>query len=232
MLYRIGIENNNDGFRTVAWVLEHPGCFAYGRNANEAIHHLPNAIFEYAAWAGARGANWIAPEEIEIGIEETFECYRIDQTTFERVETGGYIVESFFLHDWKPLTRSEIERALQILSWSRDDLLGMVSQLDPEKLAATYLGERWSIEGILRHIGGAEWWYMERLGYAFSQDNLPKTPRERLERVRISLVELLPQLEGVKQVVGQDGELWSPRKMLRRTVWHERDHIEHIRKLI
>lgn len=108
----------------------------------------------------------------------------------------------------------------------------MVSQLDPEKLAATYPGERWSIEGILRHIGGAEWWYMERLGYAFPQDNLPKTPRERLERVRISLVELLPQLEGVKQVVGQDGELWSPRKMLRRTVWHERDHIEHIRKLI
>jgi len=36
----------------------------------------------------------------------------------------------------------------------------------------------------------------------------------------------------VNQVVGLDGEFWSPRKLLRRTVWHERDHVDHIRKLI
>jgi hypothetical protein len=33
-------------------------------------------------------------------------------------------------------------------------------------------------------------------------------------------------------VVGQDGELWSPRKLLRRALWHEMDHIKHIQKLI
>ncbi len=37
---------------------------------------------------------------------------------------------------------------------------------------------------------------------------------------------------GVNQVAGLDGELWSPRKVLRRTLWHERDHTGHIRKLI
>lgn len=100
MLYRIGVENRNDGFRTAAWGLAHPGCFAYDRNLNEAIHFLP------------------------------------------------------------------------------------------------------------------------------------KTPREWLERVRISLVELLPQPEAVKQAGGQDGELWSLCKMLRRAVWHERGLIEYIRKLI
>jgi hypothetical protein len=36
----------------------------------------------------------------------------------------------------------------------------------------------------------------------------------------------------VKQVVGTDGEIWSPRKVLRRALWHERDHVEHIKKLI
>ncbi len=35
MLLRVGIENNNDG-RTIAWALEHPGCFAYGQDAAEA----------------------------------------------------------------------------------------------------------------------------------------------------------------------------------------------------
>jgi hypothetical protein len=27
------------------------------------------------------------------------------------------------------------------------------------------------------------------------------------------------------------GELWSPRKLLRRAIWHERDHTEHILKI-
>jgi hypothetical protein len=142
------------------------------------------------------------------------------------------MVESFFLYDWKPLTQPEIERALKVLSWSRDDLLTTIGGLDIDKLAATYPGERWSIDGILRHVGGAEWWYMERLGLIFPENELPKASRERLNKVRAALVELLPQLVDVNQVVGLDGELWSPRKMLRRAVWHERDHVKHVRKLI
>jgi hypothetical protein len=34
------------------------------------------------------------------------------------------------------------------------------------------------------------------------------------------------------RVVGKEGELWSPRKVVRRMLWHERDHIEHIQKLL
>jgi len=49
--------------------------------------------------------------------------------------------------------------------------------------------------------------------------------------VRARLLEVLPSLVGVEQVVGRRGELWSPRKLLRRALWHERDHAEHIRKL-
>lgn len=29
---------------------------------------------------------------------------------------------------------------------------------------------------------------------------------------------------------GVEGEFWSPRKLLRRAVWHARDHTAHIRK--
>ncbi len=31
MISLIGIGNNNEGFRSIAWALEHPGCFAYGK---------------------------------------------------------------------------------------------------------------------------------------------------------------------------------------------------------
>ena len=74
-----------------------------------------------------------------------------------------------------------------MLTWSRDDLLKSVQGLTLEKLEATYPGERWSINGILGHVGGAEWWYLERLGLAFPREQLPEEPIARLEKVRKQL---------------------------------------------
>jgi hypothetical protein len=50
--------------------------------------------------------------------------------------------------------------------------------------------------------------------------------------VRTRLAEALPNLEGMSKVVGKDGEFWSPRKVVRRALWHERDHTFHILKLL
>jgi hypothetical protein len=41
-----------------------------------------------------------------------------------------------------------------------------------------------------------------------------------------------PAKIGSKQAARVYGEFWSPRKMLRRAVWHERDHTFHTNKLI
>ncbi len=119
-----------------------------------------------------------------------------------------------------------------MLLWSRDDLQKTIRGLSQEKLTATYPGERWSINGILSHLGGAEWWYLSRLGLAFPREQVPEEPLPRLEKVRQQLNLALRKLEGVKHVVGVDGEFWSPRKILRRALWHERDHTEHIHKLL
>lgn len=233
MIFRIGIENNNDD-RSIAWALDHPGCFAYGRDSKEAQMNFPQAAREYAAWIASHGDSWL-DDEVKSVVEETFDAYFIDPS-FERAEPGRdtYMVESFFLHDWKPLVPHEIERALKLLAWSREDLLGLIQGLGPQKLRRTYPGERWDINGILKHIGGAEWWYQERIGYPFPEreDEVPADPFERLAVVREHLTSLLPRLDGVNKVVGLDGEIWSPRKVLRRALWHERDHTEHIRKLL
>ncbi len=231
MIFRVGIENNNEG-RSVSWALEHPGCFAYGPNANAAEENLSRAIQAYATWIlKHEPRTWLNFEEVEIHVEETWDVYLVNDE-FDKVEKDGYSVDSFFRHDWKPLTAVEIQRALKMLAWSRAELLKTVEGLSDEKLNQTYLGERWSINGILGHIGGAEWWYLERLGLAFPRQEVPEEPFTRLEKVRALLKATLPTLEGSKQVVGVDGEIWSSRKLLRRALWHERDHIEHIRKLL
>ncbi len=231
MIFRVGIENNNEGIRSIAWALNHPGCFAYGKDADEALANLPEAIRAYSAWLAEHGATWMEDDNVELKLEEQFTCYNINESLERDERSDFYTVESWFQHDWKPLASADIEHALKLLTWSREDLINTVKGLSDEKLEQKYPNERWSINGILNHVGGAEWWYIERLGLAFPREDLPKHPMARLEKVRAHLNEILPTLEGSKQVVGVDGEFWSPRKMLRRAIWHEKDHTEHIGKL-
>lgn len=233
MQIRVGIENNVEG-RSMAWALDHPGCFSYGRNADEALSNLPDAIFDYFTWIDNRRGEerdlYSPLGQLELSIEDSWDVYIIDEN-YEQV-AEGYEVNAWFRRDWKPLSVDDIEAGMQILSWSRDDLLAIVESLTQEQMAQKLPGERWDIFGILRHIGGAEWWYLDRLGLAFPQVELPKTPFERLERSRAHLQKVLPSLVGKVNVVGIDGEFWSPRKLLRRAAWHERDHIQHISQLM
>jgi uncharacterized damage-inducible protein DinB len=231
MFYRFGIENNVEG-RSMAWDLENPGCYGYGLCADHALAAMPEAITRYSEWIASRneGVAWVDAVDIELVLEDTWDVYTIDEH-FDLAEQG-YEVNAWFRHDWKPLAADEIERALKILAWSRDDLLGAVWGLTVEQMTLKLPGERWSIDGILKHVAGAEWWYLDRLGLAFPKEDLSATTMERLEKVRAHLAEILLSLAGSRQISGIDGEFWSPRKLLRRSAWHERDHVDHIHQLL
>jgi hypothetical protein len=232
MRFRIGIENNNERFRSIAWMLEHPGCYAYGGNEQEAIANSVKAIREYAEWINRHEPSWIPLDgNFESHVDQVWIDYTINEE-FNRVEKDGYDVEPFFEHDWKPLTAIDIEHGLKLLEWSHAGLLAVLENLTPEQWTYKKDGERWDIAGIVNHTGGAEWWYLDRLGLAFPRVDVPKAPLERIEKVRNLMNEILPTLKDINQVVGVDGEFWSPRKVLRRALWHERDHTEHIRKLL
>ncbi len=234
MIFQVGIENNKEG-RSVAWALEHPGCFAYGMNGDGAASNLESALNTYAGWIlHHETKTWLSfgQDEIDIVVNGTWDDYFINDDYDKVSEADGYSVEAFFPYDWKPLTATDILRGLKLLEWSRNDLLKIVEGLSEQKLNATYPTERWSINGILGHVGRAEYWYMECLGLAFPLSELPEDPRARLWKVRDHFYTVLKNLEGVKKVVGVNGEFWSPRKILRRAGWHERDHIDHIRKLL
>ena len=230
MLFRIGMENNVEG-RSLAWVLGHPGCFAYGRDSAVALQAVPAAIHDYIAWIGGYiDEGWLEPGEIEVHLDETFDVHSINEDY--ELEEGGYEINAWFRHDWKPLAADDIAHGLHLLTMSRMELMQLVEDLTPFQIEEKRPGERWSIAGILGHIGGAEWWYMDRLGLAYPRKEVPGDPYERLVAIRTHLIKTLPPLVESRQVVGIDGEFWSPRKLLRRAVWHERDHTEHIRKLL
>lgn len=230
MAFIIGVENNFEG-RSMAWALEHPGCYAYGPNEEAALSAMPDALLNYQDWIASRnaGQSWLETGDFAFYLADSWTVYTINQD-FDLAE-DGYEVGAWFRHDWKPLTERDVQRVLMLLAWSRADLLDAVAGLGAQELKADHPGERWNIGGILKHVGGAEWWYLDRLGLAFPREQVPEEPFERLEMVREALVKALPGLTGLNQVVGISGEFWSPRKLLRRAIWHERDHTYHIHKL-
>jgi hypothetical protein len=232
MLIKIGLENDFEG-RSLAWLLDFPGCFAYGPDETTALMSVPRRLLEYRDWIGRRTADsWLADlGDFDMRLVETFHCYTIDENYNDAEE--GYDVGAWFRHDWKPLSVIETRRAAQMLEWSRQDLMQIINGLSREEMEKNYEGERWSVLGILSHVAGAEWWYMDRLNLSgMTRAQLPRVPFERLELVRNKMLAVLPELAGEEKVVGVQGELWSPRKILRRALWHERDHIEHILKLL
>jgi hypothetical protein len=230
MNFPIGMESGDEN-RSIAWFLGHPGCFAYGPGPADAFQAAGDALKEYNQWIlkHNEGQSWINLDDSHPFVDENWDVYCVNES-YERVEQG-YSVNAWFVDDWKPLTDEEVERGLKLLSWSRADLLATISELNAEVMSRKHPNERWDIHGILRHVANAEWWYLDRLGLAFPRTVLHSDTQERLEKVRSVLVEVLPQLSGKVMVQGIEAEIWSPRKLLRRAVWHERDHTEHIHKL-
>lgn len=230
MSLRIGIENGNEG-RTITWALDYPGCFSYGEETRDALKALPTAVQAYNTWLNQHD---LEKHTIPLGestqIAETWQVYHIDEQY--TVSRQGYEVNAWFQDDWRPLTDVDIDLGIALLHASRADLLFTVSSLSAEILDKEFPGELLTIAGILNHVGKAEWWYLDRLGLAGPQHELPDMPVELLRIVRQRLLSQLPLLLGSTQVVGIDGEFWSPRKVLRRAVWHERDHTFHIRKIL
>jgi len=228
----VGLEDDADN-RPLAWALEYPGCFASGNDPSEAVIRMAPSFLAYKAWIGSHTReNWLEGiQAVDVSLAEVWQVYRIDPD-YNTSPAGDYEVNAWFRHDWKPLTRIDVRRGLQLLSFARADLLETVHGLTDDILDRTYPNERWSIRGVLRHIANAEWWYLDRLGQAAGvRGNLPEDIFLRLEAVRTQLIKTLPEWEGVEKVTGVQGEIWSPRKVLRRSIWHELDHIEHIKKL-
>lgn len=232
MIIRIGLENNFE-HRSLAWALDLPGCFAYGGSGSEALAGMPRAVLGYKAWLESHTPeSWIADlGDFDIRLVETFEDYTIDGN-FELAESG-YEVDAFFRHDWKPLRKTDIERGMQLLKWTRVDLMELVSAIPSDRFDLELPGEKWSLRGVLGHVARSEFWYLSRLDLASGRrEDLPSDVFESLPFVRAQLDAILPTLEDCSLVTGKSGEFWSPRKLLRVAIWHELDHTNHILKML
>lgn len=205
----------------VAHVPDLPGCFATQKDRDSAIKAVPAAVDSYVAWCQSHGLR-ISGLSGPMIVSEVIRAWDYEEDNE---------VNAFFASDRPPLLPEELSEWERLLTIARVDLMASVENVDPEDMARTFPGERWPIAGVLRHVANAELWYLDRLGLALPQAELPSDSKERLEKVRRHLLASLPALSSRTGVVALSGELWSARKVLRRALWHERDHTVHIHKL-
>ncbi len=222
MLYHLGVEDIEPD-HWVAWVFELPGCFASGQAQEDAIGTAPASIVAYFDWLAKYGHTMSGGgDTIETEIVSVFHSF---------ISEGDYIVNAFFDDDRRPLTENDVEQALRLLDCTRQDLLAVLQDRTSDSLTQPIPGEvQGSIHGILRHIALAERWYFGNIG--LDQGAIAENPLIALDQVRERTRTWLPSLVGDSRILEWSRELWSARKVLRRTLWHERDHAQHIKVLL
>jgi predicted RNase H-like HicB family nuclease len=226
MRYRLGVEEIEPG-HWVAWVLNLPGCTSAATTMDEAVALAPARIVAWHAWlSGDIPPAFTVREPVVVEVVETFRAH-------PAADDPDYLVNAFWADDRRPLQQTDVDHGLAALHRSRYDLLHLLATVPPARWTQPIAGEtRGSIAGIVRHIAVAENWYCDMFDRGQDRQTLPDDPLALLHAVRAHTLTTLAALVEVDAITQHNGERWSARKVLRRTLWHERDHTHQLARLL
>jgi uncharacterized damage-inducible protein DinB len=146
---------------------------------------------------------------------------------------------ALFKPEKQTVTDEMIETAIRRMGYAREDLLELVRGLPDEVMDWKREERMRSIREILTHVARCDWWYVTRL----TDEDPPASEQPgdvflHLKQYRESAVKRLLGLPeklraGVyhpKKNTKHPEEPWSARKVIRRYVEHEREHIDNIKQ--
>lgn len=218
--FDVYVESNRLG-RSVAHIPQLPGCIVRAQTPEQALIHVEEAIIQYLLWLGIHAD---APRPVPSLIRTRV----VEQCTGGAASGSGSRV-ALLKPDRLLLDRKELEEYLQRMSYSRKDLLEITSTLTSDVLMFRPDRRQRTIREILQHIAGAEQWYLTRL-MKVPRFPAQKTHLLRLQSVREAAIRLFSQydLRESARVVQNVDEPWTLRKVLRRFLEHEREHMVEI----
>lgn len=208
----VALEQGPDG-STFVHCLSIPGCSATGPSPEEALDALPDELGRWLDFLAARGESVPPPEtELEIAVDE---WVRTD------ADVAAGASDACFEAERLPLTEGELTLQLHRLGDLRGELLTPLRRL-PDSELDRFASAGWSLRRILEELARAQWWTLTRLG-ASPMAEVPERTLGRLDTAMVLVVQQLTALprEAREHVLELDGELWTPRKVLRRLLWLE-----------
>jgi len=223
---RSGIETLEPG-RWVVSVFDLIGCYSSGRTEEEAVAQAGNRVRQYFEWLGKKDGNPAPFEDsVQVLIAERGEAY-------PWAKDPALTVHAFFEDDARPLRPWDLDIAARLLEWSRQDFLMLSGGLLPDSPSRLENAPNWkTLDDLMGHMWETEHMILNRMGAMVDAADMPGDAVGRLQLIRKKFQEKLPEWAEADIIVEEFGEKWSPRKALRRVLWHERDHIWQLERLI
>jgi len=234
--FDIYLEIDDEGW-CMAHVPELIGCFSLAKTKEKALKGIPDAISNFFDSLKEHGEQVsFKPDSIEIKVKEEYygTCPRISGNK-----------AALFSWDRVPLKKEEIENCLRRMGYNREDLVTLVENLPSETLDWKPDIDKRSIREVLEHVARAEWWYISRMGdypelFKFTENPSEGKLFEWLKGIREIAVKRLKSLtknEKEKLFISEKytdhpDEEWTARKVLRRFLEHEKEHIQNIRDIL
>lgn len=199
------------------FALDLPGCFAEGGSEAEALSSFPAALADYCAWLAAHGESEPAARA-SIRVAERIESYRL---------ADGYEVNALFAPERSPPDQHFLDQSLRLLRASGADFSAAVRSIPVEEWDEPLgTGER-TVRQVVDHVIRAEAWYLSHFADSTRLETLHQTPDPlvRFDLGRAALIAWLMNAPSDRlALVIQEEEEWTARKLIRRTLWHERTH--------
>jgi hypothetical protein len=207
--------------RTFAGALDWPGWCRIGRDESSALQALVDSGPRYARVLSAAQIPFQAPADASmLAVVERLE----GNTT---TDFGAPDIAP--AHDTLPVDDAELRRFQTLLQayWRAFD--AAVQAASGKELRKGPRGGGRDLDGIVRHVLGAEASYLARLAWKLEQRETEDLSAE-LGRIRQAVLHALAAAaRGELPTRGpRGGVIWSPRYFVRRVAWHVLDHLWEI----
>lgn len=209
------------------------GCVWFGSSQGEVITRAPAAIAGFYEWLKKHDEPGVEPVPARDVKAEVVEIQEVPGFGKSGSAMG------FFAPDAQPVTEEDIAAAVRRLSHARRDLLGVVRGLPPQALDWEPPGRKRTIRRNLVHVCQRQGFYLSRLlGMEGVRAVLPEPwPEDTftcldwvMDQTVAALLDLAPELRVGVVRAEEPAEVWTARKMLRRFVEHELEHLDVVRR--
>jgi predicted RNase H-like HicB family nuclease len=210
--FPVGLEQGRDG-SVLAHSLTLPGCVGGGPDPETALADFAEHLTFWLRFLGSMGEPPPSQsDELKIVVEEWV-------STDADVAQGRST--ALFEADRHPLLSREIDVSLRRLGDLRGRLLRTMRAAGEPALDRNS-SAGWSARRVADELARAQWWTLTRLG-ASPLAEVPVPTLRRLDTAMALVVQQLtrPPTPAESLPLDLDGELWTPRKVIRTLLWLE-----------